>query len=95
LARKLIRHRDPVCSPEQAEQAISHAGFVLVHKSFGEVLAFPLSGGFVGKPIVPNNMIGSMVLGLDSLIEKTLLRLHLNHHACWRYLLVADLDRSV
>ena len=42
LARKLIGHRDPVCSPEQAERAISKAGFELVHKSYGEVLAFPL-----------------------------------------------------
>ena len=95
LARKLIRHRDAVCSPEQAEQAISQAGFVLVHKSFGEVLAFPLSGGFVGKPMVPNNMIGNLVLGLDSLMEKALEWLHLHHHACWRYLLVADLEQPV
>jgi len=95
LARKLIRHRDPVCSPEQAERAISQAGFELVHKSYGEVLAFPLSGGFVGKPMVPNNAIGNMVLSLDGLMEKVLERLRLHHHACWRYLLVADLERSV
>jgi len=92
LARKLIRHRDPVCSPEQAERAISKAGFEIVHRSFGEVLAFPLSGGFVGRPMVPNNVVGNMVLSLDSLVEKALECLRLHHHACWRYLLVADLE---
>ena len=84
-----------MCSPKQAERAISKAGFELVHRSFGEVLAFPLSGGFVGRPMVPNNVIGNMVLSLDSLVEKALECVRLHHHACWRYLLVADVERSV
>lgn len=90
LARRMIKHVDPICPPEEAKQSLRDAGFVLVHEDYGEFLAFPLSGGFVGKEIVGNYTIGSMILSLDQWAEKLLRLFLLSKFFCWRYFIVAD-----
>jgi hypothetical protein len=90
LARYLIRHVDPICTPNQAKQSLTNAGFSLVYQSFHEVLAFPLSGGFVGTPLV-HKRLGFLILNLDQIFEKLLEELSLSETFCWRYLIVADI----
>ena len=89
LARRLIKHVDPICTPNQAKQSLKNAGFSLVYQGYNEVLAFPLSGGFVGPPLV-HKRLGFLVLNLDQMFEKLLEQLSLSDIFCWRYLIVAD-----
>ncbi len=92
LARWIIKHKDPVCSPEEAKKSLREAGFILVHEDYSEFLAFPLSGGFVGKEMIGTYAIGSMTLALDNLFEKILRIFLLSKFMCWRYLVIADVE---
>ena len=95
LARWIIKHKDPFCSPEEAKKSLSEAGFVLVYEDYAEFLAFPLSGGFIGKEMIGNYAIGSIILTLDRIIVKFLRTISLSKIFCWRYLLVADVQDSL
>ena len=90
LARRLIKHVDPICMPNQAKQSLANAGFSVVYQGYNEVLAFPLSGGFVGPPIV-HKRLGFLILTLDQILETLLAQLSLSEIFCWRYLIVADM----
>lgn len=92
LARKLIRHVDPVCRPADAIQVVSEAGFRVSRVSYSELFAFPMSGGYVGPVMVPPNprFVGSALLALDAGLGMLLDTLKLSRFLCWRYLLVAD-----
>jgi SAM-dependent methyltransferase len=89
LARRIIKHKDPSCPPGAAKKALVAAGFKLVHESYWDVLAFPLSGGFISKPIVKGE--GKFVFLIDRFFERMFSFLHLGQAFCWRYLLVADI----
>jgi ubiquinone/menaquinone biosynthesis C-methylase UbiE len=91
LSRLLINHVDPVCSPAQAEAALQQNGYRVVYKNFSEVIAFPLSGGYVGKPLVKKGAVGNAVLALDRRLSQLLNKIGLARFICWRYLIVADL----
>ncbi len=88
LARRIIKHKDPSCPPGAAKKALTAAGFKLVHESYWDVLAFPLSGGYVSKPIVKGE--GKYVFAIDRFFEKTLNYLHLGRTFCWRFLVVVE-----
>jgi 2-polyprenyl-3-methyl-5-hydroxy-6-metoxy-1,4-benzoquinol methylase len=90
VARWLVGHVDPVCSSDTAARALTAAGFDLIHREFHEVVAFPLSGGYVGLPLVPRGAIGSVTLAVDRLALHMLRGLGLDGRFCWRYLLVAS-----
>lgn len=90
LSRRLIRHVDPICAPSEAKQSLIKAGFSIVHQGYHEILAFPLSGGLVGIPLV-NKRLGPWVLQLDPLVERFIEKLSLSERFSWRYLIVADL----
>ncbi len=94
LARRVIKHIDPTCSPEQAKQSLKEAGFTLTYEGYRELVAFPLSGGFVSKPFIKNYTLGSIILALDSWLVKILNVLHLSKFTCWRYIFVADIPSS-
>ena len=89
FSRKLIRHVDPTCSLEQAEDILQQHDFKITHKGYGDVLAFPLSGGFVGTPFVPK-LLGPLVLLLDQILEVIIRFLRMDKLFCWRYIIVAD-----
>jgi SAM-dependent methyltransferase len=92
LSRRLIRHVDPVCFPQQAEHVLMESGFRIVERAFSELLALPLSGGFISVPLIPNNGFGNIILTLDRFLQGALRAFGLGRWFCWRYLLVADLD---
>ena len=93
MARKIIGHVDPVCSPEDATSALAAAGFSVSRREYSDVLAFPLSGGFVGPRLVPDKSpgVGNGVLCLDGFLESAFRFLGLDRHVCWRYLIVGEL----
>jgi SAM-dependent methyltransferase len=92
LARKLIGHVDPVCSPADAMRVVSEAGFKVSGVSYSELFAFPMSGGYVGPVLVPAmpRFVGSALLGLDAGLFALLSAARLDKFLGWRYLLVAD-----
>ena len=91
LSRLLINHVDPTCTPSQAEKALRQNGYQVIHKDFSEVIAFPLSGGYVGKPLIKKGAWGKMVLTIDRLLSRFLNKVGLARFICWRYLIVADM----
>ncbi|HKY38356.1 MAG TPA: class I SAM-dependent methyltransferase [Polyangiaceae bacterium] len=92
LARKLIGHVDPVCAPADAIRVLSEAGFKVSGVSYSDLLAFPMSGGYVGPIIVPARprFVGSALLALDAGLFALLNAASLGRFLGWRYLLVAD-----
>jgi hypothetical protein len=92
LARKIIGHVDPVCSPSDAARVVSEAGFQVSRLSYGELFAFPMSGGYVGPVCVPTKprLLGSALLALDAGVFALLNAAKLGKFFGWRYLLVAD-----
>jgi SAM-dependent methyltransferase len=94
MARRLIGHVDPVCAPRDAAQALSAAGFAVRYCGFSDVVAFPLSGGYVGCELVPVAMtrLGSALLRLDAGLERAVRVLRIERYLCWRYLMVGESD---
>jgi ubiquinone/menaquinone biosynthesis C-methylase UbiE len=93
LARRLIGHIDPVCSPADAVRVVTAAGFKVVKLEYSELFAFPMSGGYVGPVLVPSRprWVGSAILALDKALMGLARLLGLGRFVGWRYLLVADL----
>lgn len=93
LARRVIGHIDPVCSPADAVRVVTAAGFKVVRLEYSELFAFPMSGGYVGPVLVPSRprWIGSAILALDETLMGLARALGLGRFVGWRYLLVADI----
>ena len=93
LARKVIGHIDPVCAPTDAMRVLEEEGFKVSRIEYSDVLAFPLSGGYVGPVLVPARpkFVGDFVLFIDQTIFKLVRFLKLEKHISWRYLLVAEI----
>ena len=89
-ARRLIRHVDPVCPPDQCAQKLEAAGFTVIHREFHELIGFPASGGFVGREFVKSARGGDVVLALDRIGQRLLDWTRLSSFFCWRYTIVAD-----
>jgi SAM-dependent methyltransferase len=90
VSRRVIHHVDPICSPEVASAALTAAGFEVIHNEYHEVLAFPLSGGYVGRQLMPRALAPALVR-LDGLMLNMLRRLGGDRHICWRYMVVGSL----
>ena len=93
LARRIIGHVDPVCSPADASRVLTEAGFKVTKLEYSELFAFPMSGGYVGPVLVPSRprFIGSAILAVDEALMGLARLLGLGRFIGWRYLLVADL----
>jgi ubiquinone/menaquinone biosynthesis C-methylase UbiE len=90
--RRMLRHVDPICAPETAKTILARAGFETKSLEFTELLAFPLSGGYISPVLLPNlELVRASVLRLDRLLMKLARWTRLDSRLCWRYLLVADL----
>ena len=91
-ARALFRHVDPVCSPQEAARVLKGAGFEVQAAEYRELLAFPLSGGYVRKSRLPDHpLLSSVLLGADRVLVPAVSALKLAPSLCWRYVVVGDL----
>jgi len=90
-SRWLIRHVDPVCTPQAASEALRAAGFRVIHSEFHEVVTFPLSGGYVGTQLLPR-VLAPAVGGIDRAMLGVLRAFGGDRHVCWRYMLVGCLE---
>jgi SAM-dependent methyltransferase len=84
LGRTIIGHVDPMCPPEQARGILQAAGFAVRGVQYGDALAFPLSGGYVSRPLMPRAAVPVLFKVDDVLIRV------LGRHAAWRYLMIAE-----
>ena len=90
ISRKIINHIDPVCAPDSAKAALRIAGFRIIHREFHEIIAFPLSGGYVGRRLMPRGL-ARLVLRIDDFILKILRWCKCERFLCWRYMLIGEL----
>lgn len=90
VSRKLINHIDPECPPQLALKILEKYGFSLTHFFYREVIAFPLSGGYVGPELIKSPFLMRAILNLDVFINSVLKALRLSSFFCWRYVLVFE-----
>jgi ubiquinone/menaquinone biosynthesis C-methylase UbiE len=88
IGRTLIGHVDPTLSPESARSLLRHTPFEIVSLEYLASLAFPLSGGYVGRPLLPR-WTSERIFRLDDQIIRVL-----GSRVAWRYLMVADRGRN-
>jgi ubiquinone/menaquinone biosynthesis C-methylase UbiE len=92
LARKIAKHIDPEVSPTLAHETLDKYGFSIQHESYFEVCGLPLSGGYVGVPLVPNvGVLNSAVAATNNGLSTVFNALGVGKWICWRYLMVATL----
>ena len=84
LGRTIIGHVDPICPPADARQILERAGFAVREIHYSDALAFPLSGGYVSRPLMPRAAVPA-VFAVDEVVVRLLGRF-----AAWRYLIVAE-----
>lgn len=94
LARRILRHFDPVCSPGSAAALLTEAGFTVRLIEYSESIAYLLSGGYVSglRLSRPPRAVAKALLAIDRFLVAVLRWTGLARFSCWRYLLVADLD---
>jgi hypothetical protein len=81
---------DPEASCGYVVKALKESGFAVIALKWRDVIAFPLSGGFVGKEFVPNiKFFKNIIMMLDMIINSALSRLNVQKYFCWRYLIYA------
>lgn len=90
FSRKIINHEDPEAPLRDVVKALNDSGFKVEKCRWRDVIAFPLSGGFVGKELVPNiNFFKKIIIVLDNCINFVLRTLKIQRYVCWRYLIYA------
>jgi SAM-dependent methyltransferase len=87
LARKIVAHVDREAPVEEVVALLrKHVRSI----GFSDVVAFPLSGGYVGFELVPNLVpLKKFVLASDAFIKRITHVLRLERSLCWRYVLLA------
>lgn len=95
FCRKIISHQDQEIRFKPLFALLeSHA--LLIHGPyFRDLLAFPMSGGFVGWKLVPNiRKIYPLVLRVDKMFQFFSRLLRIEKQICWRYLIKGVLKKS-
>lgn len=70
---------------------LRQSGFAIARVVYRDVVAFPLSGGFVAKQRVPpHDGLERLTVAVDEGVATVVNALGLGPYLCWRYLLVAD-----
>ncbi len=92
LAHRLFRHREHAgYSPADMTAALGRAGFSSIRTIYRDTLAFPLSGGYIGRSLVPAwCWLHDLLLGLDRAATAGLTGLGLGRWTCFRLLIAAD-----
>ena len=90
ISRKIVKHKDEEVSLQTLIKALKENGFSVKKCIWRDVIAFPLSGGFVGPELIPNNkFIKNIVIKVDMYMNNILKCLNIQKYFCWRYLIYA------
>lgn len=73
------------------QNSLNKFGFKEQSVKYRDPIAFPISGGYHCKQLIPkNNFLENRILDIDIFANKILNYLSISKYFCWRYLLVAD-----
>lgn len=91
LSRRIIAHEDGEAPAKDVIALLRKHSFTVRSIQFRDVLAFPLSGGFVGPELVPNfEPVKKFILMFDAFLTSVARKLRLERFLCWRYVLEAQ-----
>ena len=92
LARRIISHEDQEVPVKPLLRLLEEHGVVIQKVHFRDLIAFPLSGGFVGWEFVPPvNILFPVLLGMDRLLRGFFHLIKMDGAICWRYLVKGSL----
>ena len=91
LARRLVGHAEHETLPlERTVVLLTRRGWRIERVRFRDVVALPLSGGYIGPELVPPiRIIGTLLLTMDEWLTRAVHALGLSPWLCWRYAVVA------
>jgi SAM-dependent methyltransferase len=90
ICRKVVGHTDSELDYRKTTGLLNRHNFKIKCLEFSDTIAFPFSGGFVGKPLLPNiKLLWIILLKVDEILLKVLNLLRLKKYLCWRYMIVA------
>jgi SAM-dependent methyltransferase len=93
--RFLISHEDQEISLKTLIDRLTELGVVIQEICFRDLLAFPLSGGFVGREWVPPmKTFFPLLLGVDKGLQKFVHFLGIEKALCWRVLVKGTLPEQ-
>ncbi len=93
--RKIISHQDQEIPVRALLILLSGRGMEIQGPYFRDLLAFPMSGGFVGRELVPRiPKIYPLLLKVDRLFQFLSRLLRVEKQVCWRYLVKGVLRES-
>lgn len=91
--RRAIGHRDAECSAAAARRLLERLGWKVRALRFTEAIGLPLSGGYVGRELVPPvPWLCRAVVAVNRAAGAVLDAVGLGPALLWRYLLVAERD---
>jgi SAM-dependent methyltransferase len=87
LSRKIISHQDQEVPPDPLLNYLKGHGVVVQGILYRDLIAFPLSGGFVGWELVPPiKALFSFLLWTDRIVHALFSFLRIEKAVSWRYL---------
>lgn len=90
FCRLIARHVDPEAKIKDVISALKSLNYRIEKVQYSDVFAMPLSGGYVGIQIIPDNKrLNKFIIDLDRIFSKVFNILKLNKIFCWRYLIYA------
>ncbi len=93
--RKIISHQDQEIPVQALLILLKGHGMEVQGPYFRDLLAFPMSGGFVGKALVPPiRKVYPLLLRLDNLFQFVSRLFKVEKQICWRYLVKGFLRES-
>lgn len=91
-ARTRIGHEE--FNPQKLQyyqKCLDQSGFTRQSTLFRDPFAFPLSGGYHARQLVPrNDLVEQAVIRVDRALTVLLDACGMSSHFCWRYLLISD-----
>ena len=95
LARRIISHKDQEVPVKPLLRLLEEHGVAVQGCHFRDLIAFPLSGGFVGLEFVPPiKILFPLLLGIDRIFRDFFHLIKIDGATCWRYLVKGVLNES-
>jgi len=95
FCRKIISHQDQEIPLKPLLNLLESHGMVIQGPYFRDLLAFPMSGGFVGRELVPPiRKVYPFLLKVDKIFQFFSHLLRVEKQICWRYLVKGVLRES-
>ncbi len=95
LARRIISHKDQEVPMKPLLRLLQELGLTIEGSRYRDLIAFPLSGGFVGREWVPPiRKVYPLILTVDKAFHFLAHLIGVEKMICWRYLVKGVLRES-